>query len=104
MFNLDYIKKNVSDLAIKNNANLVILFGSYAKGNATKNSDIDLIIIEETHLQYLKRLDKYLYPLMDIFKTEINLFVYTPEEFRKIKENNLFIKNILKYGIIIYER
>lgn len=35
--------------------------------------------------------------------TPVDVFVLTPEEFAKAKEDNLFIKEISDYGKVIYE-
>ena len=41
---LNTIKKIVSEYAEKYGAERVVLFGSYARGDMTENSDIDLLI------------------------------------------------------------
>ena len=41
---LDEIKKIATKVAIKHELKRVVLFGSYANGNATKKSDLDFII------------------------------------------------------------
>ena len=40
------IKRIVSDLAKKYGVEKISLFGSYAKGTATENSDVDLLIVK----------------------------------------------------------
>jgi predicted nucleotidyltransferase len=80
----------------------IILFGSLNSGDVHKSSDIDLIIIKRTEKKFFERLDElynYLNP-----KVSIDIFVYTPEEFEKMKEENSFIKLALKKGKVIYEK
>ena len=100
---LDKIREAVANVAKANGASLAILFGSYARGTATKRSDVDLIFVEETDLPFLKRLDKYIGPLVDMIGMSVEALVYTPEEFQQMKDRS-FIKRALKEGVVIYER
>jgi len=87
---------------IKLNVEKIILFGSLVSGEIHQTSDIDLIVIKKTDKKFLDRLDEFYDQLNP--KVAIDIFVYTPEEFEEIKENNLFIKKALKEGIILYEK
>jgi len=90
----------------------VILYGSYAKGNPKKESDIDLLIIKKTDKDYfenvreicqLLRPKKY-YGTSKYIKG-IDPIIYTPSQIKKrIMINDFFIKDILKEGKIIYEK
>lgn len=82
----------------------IILFGSFAWGNPTKDSDIDLFIVKHSKKKRLDRerelnskLFGYEFPAMDIL-------IYTPEEVKKsINEyKNLFIEDILRHGKVLY--
>ena len=44
VYTIPYIRDVVSEYAKKYGANRVSLFGSYARGDMTENSDIDLLI------------------------------------------------------------
>lgn len=81
----------------------VILFGSSARGDADRYSDIDLVVIKRTDKRFVERLveaARYL----DL-PVSVDLFVYTPEEFEVMVENaNPFIERVLSEGRIIYER
>ncbi len=73
----------------------IILFGSYAKAENTKESDIDLFIItaEKKHFNtdaFLEKLD-----------AEIQLFVHTKSEFGKVKKQNKELINNVMNGIIL---
>lgn len=81
----------------------IILFGSFAKGNYHELSDIDVIIIKRTGKRFLERIED----VLSLNDTEMNLecFVYTPEEFSKmIEEENPFIEEVLKSGVVLYEK
>lgn len=99
---IETIRDVVADVARMNGARLAILFGSYARGTATDRSDIDLIFVEETDLPYLKRIDRYFDPLVDRLKASVEMLVYTPAEFEKMKERP-FVKRALEEGLIVYE-
>ena len=54
----------------------VILFGSYARGEANENSDVDLMIIAESDLPRFKR-SRELYKLFQPYPFGMDLIVYT---------------------------
>jgi len=76
----------------------VILFGSYAKGTNTANSDIDLIIDSNGQLRG-----------MDFFSLSSELAQALPVEadifeMREIKPSSDMYEIITKDGVIIYDR
>jgi predicted nucleotidyltransferase len=90
----------------------IILFGSYANGSSTENSDIDLMIILDNNdisKTYEERQRKKLYIRKLIreinYKMALDILVYSKEELKKIKEyGNYFIEEIEKTGRVIYEK
>ncbi|MBM9578616.1 nucleotidyltransferase domain-containing protein [Leptospira sp. 201903070] len=60
------------------------LFGSVARNSAHAYSDVDLIVITKTDLPFLKRQELLQIPV------EWNLFVYTEEEWEKIREQSQY--------------
>ncbi|MEW6619481.1 MAG: nucleotidyltransferase domain-containing protein [bacterium] len=80
----------------------IILFGSYASGNPTKDSDLDILIIKESNLPRYKRgreIRKYLRGL----KIAIDLLVYTKEEIQKWSDvKPAFITTVMEKGKVIY--
>ena len=79
----------------------IILFGSYAYGKPTENSDVDLVIIKNTTESFLER-QKSARSLLRT-TTPVDIFVFTSSEFEKAKDNNLLIKEIAELGKVIYE-
>ncbi len=75
----------------------VLLFGSFAKGDYTPESDIDiLIIVRQTDIPFLERRDTFLDFLKDI-PFDLNILVYTEAELKKmLDEGNLFIRQVMK--------
>lgn len=87
------------------NPQKIILFGSYAHGHETDDSDLDLlIIIQNSDLPLYKRsriIRKYLRGITDVPR---DIVVYTQkeiEEWAAVKFS--FISNILTYGKTLYE-
>ena len=82
----------------------ILLFGSYAKGNADIDSDLDLIIIKNTKTPKHKRgreIRKYLYGSL----LPIDLKVYTPDELEnEINSNYSFLNSVIKDIKSLYER
>jgi len=78
----------------------VILFGSYAKGEADEFSDLDIIVVAETNLKFIDRIGKAI-ELIDL-PMAVDCLVYTPDEFEKmIKDENPFIQKALEEGIVV---
>ena len=82
----------------------IYLFGSHAKGTATENSDVDLLIIADMEGPRNKRSlnIRKLFPMRDF---GLDVFVFKPEEF----EQQRFLANsissiVSKEGKIVYER
>ena len=74
----------------------IILFGSYAKGENTPDSDIDIFVLTESKKKInLSDYEKNL-------KTEIQLFVHNNKEFQLMKKNNKEIFNNIINGIKLY--
>ncbi|MBI2971457.1 MAG: nucleotidyltransferase domain-containing protein [Candidatus Aenigmarchaeota archaeon] len=68
----------------------IVLFGSYAKGNATKESDIDVLIVAERG----SGIDKVTKEIYAKYGKEINAVMMTSDEFNKQKDRAL-IKEIV---------
>ncbi|MBS7611411.1 nucleotidyltransferase domain-containing protein [Candidatus Bathyarchaeota archaeon] len=79
---------------------LVILFGSYARGDFTENSDIDVCVVaEELPMNIFER--RSLSGLYRVYG--LRAIGYQPNEFiEMLSEPNLFIHEILSEGIILY--
>jgi len=78
-------------------ADFIFLFGSFARGEYSEESDVDLMVISDLGLD--KTL-KTIRPAEDIIKRDINPVVWKIEEFTKRKETS-FVRDILKKGIIM---
>jgi len=84
----------------------IILFGSYAYGNPTEDSDIDLFIIKETGK---RRIDRFVEvsPLVENtgYHIPISPLVYTPEEVtERLAIGDQFVEEVLSKGEVLYAR
>lgn len=82
----------------------VILFGSYAYGAPTPDSDVDLLVIWETELP---RLERYLAvsQLLSPRPFPVDILVKTPDELaRSLAAGDFFLKEIITRGKVVYER
>jgi len=85
----------------------IILFGSYASGNPTHDSDVDLLVIMKTRKKRAERyvaVSQVLYPR----RFPVDIIVKTPKEVEEAmkggKDNSFFIREIIKKGKVLYDR
>ena len=83
----------------------IILFGSYAYGNPTPDSDVDLLVIMKTRAKYKER---YLAVarLLRPRQFPVDIIVKTPAEIKDALNNkgNFFIQEIVSKGKVLYEQ
>ncbi len=80
----------------------VFLFGSWARGRATRRSDLDLLVIWQTDLPPTERIGLVLQALKDA-PLSVEPVVYTPEEFAD-RRDLPFLRGVLKEARVLYER
>ena len=97
-----WLDEAVERLQAEFNPEQIILFGSWACGDATRRSDIDLFIICQCGLKPLERIGKALTLLSDSPRA-VDVIVYTPEEVIRCKHRP-FIAQLLREGKVLYER
>lgn len=86
------------------NPEKIVLFGSRARGDFREDSDIDLLVVEESDLPRFKRSPKYLVATVGLFPAK-DIVVWTPAEVaRWANVPNSFAATTLREGKILYER
>ena len=82
----------------------VILFGSYAYGKPTKDSDLDLLIVKQTTKPFHRRLyevRRLLFPLLR--DQPFDPIVMTPQELeRRLARGDQFVRQIVTEGKLVY--
>lgn len=100
----EIVAKIVEKVKVHYQPEKIILFGSYAWGSPTIDSDVDLLIIKKTKEKHRKRM----LTVRRIISEEnglvgIDILVYTPHEIaQRLKINDSFISEILKKGEVVY--
>lgn len=98
IYSIDEIKKIITPIAIKYKLKAVYLFGSYARGTADENSDIDLLVdTTDTDLDTLFKLGALYDELSNILKKEIDLITVSSLEQPAIRNSEIaFRENVIR--------
>jgi len=92
------IRERLQTLQGKLPLQLVILFGSYAKGRYTASSDIDLLVTYKDP----KREDAYSQVWDAIGMPKLQLHLYTASEYERLKQSGSTISKEAEKGEIIW--
>ena len=95
------IKERLSPYFERLGIEKALVFGSFARGTATRRSDIDLIIVMETEKRFFERYDQVAEFESLFAGFHVDTLVYTPEELESISHRP-FIQSALQDGIVIY--
>lgn len=98
------LKEVVKKIVSKFNPNKIILFGSYAYGMPTLDSDIDLLVVMDTNEKPHKRAIGLRKLLKDLGVPK-DIIVKTPDEFNRFKDIvGTIIYPAAHKGRVLYER
>ncbi len=82
----------------------IYLFGSYAKGEMTKRSDIDLIIVKRSNLPRKIR-GRDMDAVLADFAIDFDLLFVTPEELEvERNKSRTLLKTVMSTARLIYQR
>jgi len=104
---VNFVEKidNIKDSILKFvPAKYIYLFGSYAYGNPTEESDIDLYIVTPDNINNFSEI--YTKIMVDLSYKKIffiDLLLSTESVFNLRKDRNIFEKTISQKGKVIYE-
>lgn len=93
------LKSFKSALSRKINVEKMILYGSRARGDALKQSDVDVLLVSKDFrgVPFLDRM--YQSSKLWKYKLPLEMFCYTPEEFAQKKKESSYMRMILKEGV-----
>lgn len=87
---VELIKKKVPGISA------IILYGSYAKGEETKDSDVDMLVIAPVKKNISGE-------IAEIIGKDVNMSFFSPAEWsRQAKTNRAFYLDVITEGIILY--
>ena len=95
---LNKFKQQIEKLYGKRLKN-IILYGSYARGQATENSDIDLAVVLEGEVDPCREIDAMIDLITDInldFETLLSVFPLAVTDFKQL--NSPLLLNLRKEG------
>jgi predicted nucleotidyltransferase len=103
METLEQLSKRLLPIFARYHIVKAILFGSFARGEPTRHSDIDLLLVQETAKRFLDRYDGILGEITDSIQgRDVDVLIYTPEELRLMGDRP-FMRTVLTEGVLIYE-
>ena len=80
----------------------IVLFGSYAEGHPTPDSDVDLLVIMPHKDKAARKSAEILTRVQPSFG--VDLLVRTPEEVRRrLESEDFFLHDVLSKGRVLYE-
>lgn len=98
----EVIQELIKRISIEFKPKKVILFGSYAYGSPRPDSDVDVLVIMDTHLRETEQALRIRQAINPLFGVDI--LVLTPETLAKrINLGDSFLKEITSLGKIVYE-
>lgn len=98
IYTIEEIKEMLAEILRDQPVYQVVLFGSYAKNQATKTSDIDLIIDSRSTLKGFALL-RLIFKIQEKMQKEIDGF-----EMYEIVSDSPIDKEIKKTGVVVYEK
>ncbi len=95
---LDDLVQQLSNLPM---VQKIILFGSYAAGRRDLFTDLDLLVVMHSQLDFVTRNAELARRLRA--GVALDLLVYTPRELEQLRDRP-FLRHVLKTGKVLYEK
>jgi predicted nucleotidyltransferase len=102
MISIKKIRTEIQPLVHDYNPEKIILFGSYAGGSPTEDSDVDLLIVLPFKGKSIHKAVEMRLKLKTSFP--VDLIVRTPTKVReRLNLDDPFMTNVFKTGMVLYE-
>jgi predicted nucleotidyltransferase len=95
------LRESIIPQLVKLGAIKIILHGSVARDQVWVGSDIDLIVVAKSELDFKERMFHFHRELKS--KEPVEMFVYTPDEFKRMLERSSFIRQATQEGRVVYD-
>jgi predicted nucleotidyltransferase len=96
------IQRIVQQIVERSHPQKVILFGSYAQGAPTEDSDVDLLVVMETDEKPLRAAAGIAAAVDHPFALDI--LVFRPSEWEaSLKRKGIFATEVMTKGVVLYE-
>jgi predicted nucleotidyltransferase len=100
---LEHLASRLRPIFAKYRILKAIVFGSLARSEASRHSDLDLLLIQDTDKRFLDRYDGLLREITQAVPgQDVDLLIYTPQELSQMAERPL-ITTALREGQVLYE-
>jgi len=100
---LEHFLTALLPLLRRHGARTAYVFGSHARGTADEHSDIDVIVVAPSERPCVDRFQDYLPAILEV-GGRVDLFVYTPEEFEAMRDQERpFLIHALDGAKVVYE-
>ena len=103
IYTFDEIKAMLADVAPEYDVERIYLFGSYARGEATEESDLDLYV-EKFEFKPFHSIFSFMGRMEELFNKNIDVVSSGAERFAKDSFDRSLFENIRKERLICYER
>lgn len=80
----------------------IILFGSAARGEMKKDSDLDFLVVIDSDKPFTDRMRDIRTQIKT--NTPLDLIVLTPQEVRELPKKSTFFSQVIKEGKLLYGR
>ncbi len=109
---IEQIQKIAKQIAEKFRPQRIILFGSYARGNPTPESDVDLLVVMDVGEEDINQVRSQIYESFDsplwsgesFLPVRLEVHIMKPDEFEgSLLRRGVFVTNIAVEGVVIYE-
>jgi len=100
---LDELSNRLRPIFVTHGVLRAVVFGSWARGEASRRSDLDLIVVLETDKRFLDRYDPLLRQIVQAVPgRDVDLLIYTPQYLVQLADRRLIMR-ALREGKTIYE-
>lgn len=95
------VRALVAQIADRFQPERIVLFGSHAAGIADPGSDIDLLVVMDTHVRPLRQAAA-IYRAID-HRLPVDILVRTPRQIAEPDPRDLILRTVLREGVTLYQ-